>query len=82
MEDTDGNTSSTAVPMYSSGAVAKLRFCLLPHKCAISNKRLWFKTAYRIQEKYYSIDYCNPEKKIIYTWWVDKHEYILAKLKA
>lgn len=82
MAEYEGGNVSTAVPMYSDGAVAKLRFCVLPHTCAISKKRMWFKTAYKIQEKYYSVDYCNPEHKITYTWWVDKHEYIIAKLKA
>ena len=70
------------LPLHTDGKVAKLRFCILPHKCAITKKILWLETAYRIKERYYTVDYCNPEHHITYTWWVDKHEYIMEKLKA
>jgi len=69
-------------PLHSDGKVAKLRLCLLPRKCCISGKQLWLTTAYRIRERYYTVDYCNPEYQITYTWWVDKHTYIMEKLKA
>ena len=82
MAEYEGGNESTAVPMHSDGKNAKLRFCFLPHKCDISGKWLWMTTAYRIREKYYSVDYTNPEHKITYTWWVDKHTYIMEKLKA
>lgn len=70
------------LPLHTDGEKIKLRFCILPHKCAISGRMLWLETAYRIKEKYYTVDYCNSEYKITYTWWVDKHEYIMEKLRA
>lgn len=81
-DEEDEPQGTVAVPLHSNGAVTKLKFCILPHKCAVSGRILWLERAYRIRERYYSVNYSSPEQSVTYTWWVDKHEYIMEKLKA
>ena len=72
------DNGTVATPMYTDGAIVRLRFCFLPRKCSISGKRLWLTKAYKLTERYYS--YTGDE--MIYTWWVDKNAYLIEKLKA
>ena len=67
--------------LHTSGKIAKLTFSFLPRKCEISNKSIWFKTAYKIVEHYYDLQ--QPDKVFVtYTWWLDKHEYIIDRLNS
>lgn len=54
----------------------KLKFCFLPHRCALSKKRLWLTRAYKgIQV------ITGPGDPVIDVYWVDKEEFILWQLK-
>ncbi len=68
---------NVATPMYTDGPVVKLKFVWYPKTCSLTKKRLWLTTAYKSVERYYN-NYTDDE--IIYTHWIDKHEYIIWKL--
>jgi hypothetical protein len=55
----------------------QLKFCLLPKRCAISNKLLWFTFAYRGVAMW-----TGPGSPVFDPRWVDKKEYIFAKIKG
>jgi hypothetical protein len=69
--------------LHSNGKVAKLKFCFFPQRCQISNKRIWFKTAYKVVERFYD-PWGGKEFKVASTrtYWVDKHEYIIDRLNS
>lgn len=69
---------NVATPMYTDGPVVKLKFVWYPKTCSLTKKRLWLTTAYKSVERYYYNNYTDDE--IIYTHWIDKHEYIIWKL--
>lgn len=77
MAEYDGR-DVTATPMHYEGETVKLKFCLTPHVCAISGKRLWFKFAYLLHRKF--SNRAAQAYEIVYTHWVDKNEYIIWKL--
>lgn len=60
---------------------AKLRFCIFPQRCQISNNRIWFKTAYKIVEQYYDPRHGNKVAST-HPYWVDKHEYMIDRLRS
>ena len=54
----------------------KLVFCLYPRTCVFSKKLIWFKYCYKG-----SLMIAGPGDPIIEIYYVDKHEFILHKLK-
>lgn len=71
-----GMEEAFAVPMHSKGVIAKLKFALFPHTCALSGRRIWLEKAYRTYERYYGYN----GESITYIHWVDQHEFIKWKL--
>ncbi len=54
----------------------KLRFAVLPHHCAISNKLLWYTYAYRGRQTI-----TGPGTPVYVDEWLCKEEYLLKVLK-
>lgn len=52
-------------------------FALLPKRCAVSNKRLWFKFCYKRTAMY-----TGPGEPVLEYKFYDKTEYLLEKLKG
>lgn len=74
---TEEDDDDMPTPMISSGATVTLKFAILPHKCALSGRRIWLEKAYRTYEKYYGYN----GEAVTYIHWADKNEYIKWKLK-
>ena len=54
----------------------KLKLCLMPKKCFLSNKQLWFEYAY------YGENYITgPGDPVIQRFWVSKEDFMLWQLK-
>lgn len=64
------------IPLHSDGAIVKLQFALLPHRCALTKRRIWLEKAYRSYERYHGYN----GEVVTYIHWVDKNEYIKWKL--
>lgn len=56
--------------------VWELKFCLFPKKCFLSKKPLWFRMAYRGKLWLHG-----PGEPVIDTYWINKHEFLLWRLK-
>ena len=55
----------------------QLKFCFIPRQCTISNKSLWLTFAYRGVAMW-----TGPGSPAFDTRWVDKNEYLIAKIKG
>ena len=53
----------------------RLKLCLIPKKCFLSNKQLWGKYAY-----YGENWITGPGDPVVQEFWVSKEEYIVWKL--
>lgn len=58
--------------MHSQGVQTKIRFALLPRRCALSGRIIWLQKAHYFYEVYYSI----TGDIVVYSSWVHKHEYL------
>lgn len=56
----------------------KTKFSLLPRKCKVSGKSIWFKFAYRVRHTYMGWD---MDENYIDRWY-SSTEYIILRLKA
>ena len=62
--------------IFRSRAVWYLKFAWLPKRCYITNKLIWLKLAYKGTAMY-----TGPGDPIFEHHWVEKNEYLIAKLK-
>jgi hypothetical protein len=53
------------------------KFAWLPHRCNLSNKRIWLKKAYRGIAMY-----TGPGDPIFEYKWVSREEFIMARIKG
>jgi hypothetical protein len=58
-------------------AVWTLKFAFFPTRCDLSKKFLWLKFAYRGQSIY-----TGPGTPVTETRWIDKKEFLFAKIKG
>ena len=64
-------------PIAYGDNTTKYILSLLPRKCNLSNKNIWFKFAYRVRHTYHEMHGNSNEDR-----WYDKHEYIKLRLMA
>lgn len=55
----------------------ELKFAFLPKRCYISNKRIWFKNAYK-----QTAMWTGPGDPVFEHRWYDRSEFLIAKLKG
>lgn len=60
---------------------AKKKWCLLPRKCIMSEKTIWFKQAYRISIRQ-EVGFDEGMYGYYYFGWIDKHEYLKLRLMS
>jgi len=53
------------------------KFAWLPHKCQLSGKRIWLKTAYRGMAVY-----TGPGDPVYEYKWLTKEDFMLARLRG
>lgn len=52
------------------------KFCFLPHRCSLSNRLLWFTKAMKA-----TMTITGPGEPVQLTYWQDKNEHLLWKIK-
>ena len=55
----------------------QLKFCLWPRKCYYTQKNIWLKKAYKGTAMW-----TGPGDPVFEHRWVDKHEFLIKKLKG
>ena len=63
-------------PFYNR-AEWSMRFCWLPHRCALSNKLMWLKYAYKGTAMW-----TGPGEPVYEHRWHDKQEHLIWKIKG
>ena len=58
-------------------AIFEYKWCLLPRRCAISNKLLWMRVAVRGTQVI-----TGPGTPVVITNWFDPAEFLILKLKG
>jgi hypothetical protein len=55
----------------------KLKFCWLPKKCAISEKKLWGQFAYQGYNVFFG-----PGDPVVEYYWIERTEFLIWNLKG
>ena len=55
----------------------QLVFAWFPHRCAVSNRWIWFKRAYLGQRLI-----TGPGSDVVLSWWMTKEEYLINRLRG